>query len=101
VRLGQCSVCFEMTTVEDLCCPMAGVLIDGEYTNRSEQRILEMIQFKTLSVEKKKELLRLRLEDFRCFLLDALDEDTGTLSFLDVDQLLLLAMKVYLGVEEK
>lgn len=28
---GQCSSCFEMTTVDDPCCPMAGVIINGEY----------------------------------------------------------------------
>lgn len=28
---GQCSACLEMTTVEDRCCPMAGVIINGDY----------------------------------------------------------------------
>ena len=28
-RFGLCTACFEMTTLEDTCCPKAGVIIDG------------------------------------------------------------------------
>lgn len=35
-QYGMCSVCFEMTTVGDVCCPLAGVLINGSYVHGGE-----------------------------------------------------------------
>lgn len=37
---GQCSACFEMTTIDDPCCPMAGVLINGYYVSSNEKELI-------------------------------------------------------------
>lgn len=29
-QFGHCTACFEITSVNEPCCPMAGVLINGE-----------------------------------------------------------------------
>lgn len=51
-RMGMCTVCFEFTNLDDPCCPMAGVFINGEAVFLDYEATDSQIKAETIKQQK-------------------------------------------------